>query len=530
MDPPDPDDVDATTTLTRIEAPTGVGTRRQRRLANRPVVPWKTVALVVFLGQFVWLLVLSVHLWHRFSLTSDYALFYQAWHLIAGGHLSPTSTLYRTNPFLQNHLELFIYPLALFEYVDPGGFVLLVLQDLATVAAELVTFFWIAELVRDHWGAGARTKELVFGGALVVLAIDPWIWWSDAFDVHLEIFAALFALLAARSLWNRHWVAGTIWAVLTLSCGTVESVALLGIGVGLVISGRRLWRPGLALGVVTVAWVLVFDALGFDKGSQLATTYGYLATPAPGAQVHAVQVALGALRHPHLVLDMFNQKRRDIWQALAGPGLFGVVSALGLPVAAVLIVPAVLNAQASVIQPEAAFQIFPVFLFVPVGCILALTWLSRRSRPWRLAALVVGLAALAESVVLGVVWIPRSTPYFVRTSAPAAAVLSRALAATPPDAEVIASNGFIGRFAARPSVYALEAPVGGGTVPVTASVVEFVLSYRQGLETTPLANTRAAIDQIEHRLGARQVIDSAGIHVLVWHPPAGVRRVTLPGL
>jgi hypothetical protein len=503
---------------------------RSERRARREATRWRRLGAVVLAGQLAWLLVQSVHLWHRFALTSDFALFFQAWHLIAHGQLSPTSTLYRTNPFLQNHLELFLYPLALFEPLDPGGFVLLVLQDLATVAAELVAFSWIVELVRTHWGAGDRTARLVLGGALLVVAADPWVWWSDAFDVHLEIFAALFALLAARSLWNRRWVAGAIWTVLTLSCGTVESVALIGIGVGLAISGRRLWRQGLALAVLAVAFVLVFDALGFDKGSELATTYGYLAGAAPRAPLRATQVALGALDHPHLVLQMFEAKRRDIWQALAGPGLVGVASSLGLPVALALLVPAVLNAQASVIQPEAAFQIFPVFLLLPVGGALVLCWLSRRSRPFRLAALVLGAAAVVETALLAVVWIPRAGPYFVRTSPRAAAVVARALAMTPPGAEVIASNGLVGRFAARPWVFALEAPVGSGTVPVRAPVVEFVLSFRQGLETTPLAATRAAIAQVEHRLGARQVLDSAGIHVFLWHPGPSVRSLTLPGL
>ncbi len=505
--------------------------RRRAALPDRRrAVRWTVLAGVVLAGQLAWLLAVSAHLWQRFSLTSDYALFFQAWHLIGHGQLSPTSTLYRTTPFLDNHLELFLYPLALFEPLDPNGFVLLVLQDLATVAAELVAFVWILELIRDHWPHGRRGRELVVAGAVVVLAVDPWIWWSDAFDFHLEVFAALFALLAARSLWDRRYATAALWTVLTLSCGTVESVALVGIGIGIAISGRRLWRHGLGLAALALAYVLVCDALGFDKGSELATTYGYLAAAAPGTQLHATQVALGALRHPHLVLDMVNQKRRETWQALAGPGLVGVASALGLPVAAALLVPAVLNAQASVMQPEAAFQIFPVYLFVPVGGVLLVCWLARRARPFQLAMVVVGVAAVVQSVVLAVVWIPRAAPYFVRTSPQAAAVLARALAMTPPGAEVIASNGFVGRFAGRPWVYALEAPVGSGTVPVRAPVVELVLSFRQGLETTPLAHTRAAIAQVEHRLGARQVLDSAGIHVFLWHPGPSVRSVTLPGL
>lgn len=125
---------------------------------------------------------------------------------------------------------------------------------------------------------------------------------------------------------------------------------------------------------------------------------------------------------------------------------------------------------------------------------------------------------------------PRAAPYFVRTDDAAAKVLDGVLARTPPGAEVVASNGFVGRFADRPWVYALEEPVGGSSVPVRSKVVEFVLSDSQGLETTPKATTEAAIGQVEHRLHARRTLAKAGIEVFIWHPAAGVRRFTLPGL
>ncbi len=166
----------------------------------------------------------------------------------------------------------------------------------------------------------------------------------------------------------------------------------------------------------------------------------------------------------------------------------------------------------------------------PLGAVLLLCWASRRGRPWKITGALVGLAALVEAVLVGVVWIPRAAPYFVRTDDAAAKVLDGVLARTPTGAEVIASNGFVGRFADRPWIYALEAPVGGATVPVRSHTVEFVLSFSQGLETTPKATTQAAIDEVEHRLHARRIVSAAGIEVFVWHPPAGVRRLTLPGL
>ena len=91
-----------------------------KRLADRPQA-WWPVGLVVLAGQFVWLLLQSLDLYRRFSLTSDFALFYQAAHQIAAGHLYPTGTIYRTAPFFTNHFELILYPLSLLVLVDRGG-------------------------------------------------------------------------------------------------------------------------------------------------------------------------------------------------------------------------------------------------------------------------------------------------------------------------------------------------------------------------------------------------------------------------
>jgi hypothetical protein len=492
---------------------------------------WRSAGTVLFLLQLAWLLAISVRLFDRFSLTSDDALFVQAWHLVAAGHLSPTTTIYRSAPFLTNHFELLLYPLALFQYADPSGLVLLVLQDLATVAAELVAFFWITELVAVGWGGRPGGRHAVLGGSLLVLLLDPWPYWADAYDFHLQVFAALFSLLAFRALWRRRWGPAAGWTALTFCCGTVESVVLIGIGLGLVITRRDLWRQGLGLAAATVAWVLSLNALGYDAGSQLASKYAYLTGTSPGATVHVTQVALGALRHPHRVASMLNAKRTQIWHILAGPGLLGLVSGVGLLVSLVLLLPAALNAQYSVIQPEAAFQVFPLYVLLPVGGVLVVCWLSRQARPWPALGLLVGLAAVVEAAVLGGLWIPRAEPFFDQISPGAARVLSSVLDRTPADAEVIASNGFVGRFAARRFVYAYEAPTAAtGSVPVRSKTVVLVLSAAQGIETVPPSATRAAIGQIRQRLSGRVLADASGIFAFLWQPGPDVRRLSLPGL
>jgi hypothetical protein len=493
---------------------------------------WKCAASAVLTAQLAWLVVESTRLFGRFSLTSDFALFFQAWHLVAAGHLAPAGTIYHSAPFLTNHFELLVYPLSIFEFLDPGGLVLLVLADLATVAAELVAFFWILDLVAVGWRGGERGRRFVVSGALLVLALDPWIWWANAFDFHLEVFATLFGLLAARALWRGKWQAGAAWAAVTLCCGTVESFVLIGVGLALVLSRRDLWRQGIALGAAAVAWVLSLNALGYDSGSQLTALYGYLTNPAPGTTVHVTQVALGVLRHPHRAAAMLISKRAQLWQILGGASLLGVASSIGFAISLVLLLPAGLNAEHAVVDPEASFQFLPVLLFVPIGSVIVLCWLSRRpKRAWHLAGALLGVAALIETVTLSLVWVPRSDSYFRRTDPAAARVLSGVLARTPPGAEVIASNGFVGRFADRPWIYSYWEPTSAvGSVPVKARTVEFVLSASQGIETTPPGTTQVAIAQIRHRLHAELLVHSAGIWVFLWHPAPGVHRVRFPGL
>jgi hypothetical protein len=493
---------------------------------------WKVFGAVVLGAQFVWLLVVSIHLHQRFSLTSDFALFFQAWHAIAGGNLSPTTTIYRTGPFLDNHFELLIYPLALFEYIDPSGLILLILQDLATVLAEFVAFLWILDLLEEHWPHPGRSMTAITMGALVVLAVDPWIWWASAFDFHLEIFATLFALLAARNFWYHRWLSGWIWSALTLLCGTVESIVLIGVGLSMVLANRKIWREGLGLVAAVGAWVVALNAAGFDTGSQLSSNYAYLTGASPGAQVHTTQVIAAVLRHPHRVATVLVDKRTHLWRILGGAGFIGIASTIGFPMTLVILIPAALNGQGSVLEPEASFQVLPVLLFLPVGAVALLCWFGHRQTPWlSLLGLGLGAAAVVQSIVLALIWVPRSQPYFARTDAEAAGVLNTILARTPADAQVIASNGFVGRFAARPWIYAFEKPTTAvGTVPVKSPTVEFIFSVSQGLQTSVPSATAAAIVQIQHRLHAQRIARSHGIVAYVWHPPTGVHTVSLPGL
>jgi hypothetical protein len=484
----------------------------------------------VLAGQFVWLLLQSLNLYRRFSLTSDFALFYQAAHQIASGRLYPTGTIYRTAPFLTNHFELLLYPLSLLVLVDRGGLLLLVAQDLATVGAELVAFLWILDILGDRWRGARGARDALALGALIVLAIDPWIWWADAFDFHLQVFATLFALLAARSFWRKRRTAW-LWVAATLACGTVEAAVLLGLGIALLAWRRDLLRHGIALLVATGAWIALWNGLGFDVGSQLGANYGYLTG---SANASLPSLAWGALRHPASVVSHLFSKKRELWRFLAGSGFLGIASVVGLALIAVVFVPGALNASPYVVELQSSFQLLAVLLFVPVGSVLLCCWLAARYPKWGMRAVaLLGAAAVVQVAVLSALWIPQAPEKFLAVSPGATRVLDSVLARTPADAEVVSSNGFVGRFAGRPWVYTDFGPPGptvaNEPVPLHARVLELVLSPRQGIYQGPPSVTAAAIERLEHRAGVTLLAHGSGVYAFVYRAPPGERSFPLWG-
>jgi len=106
-------------------------------------------------------------------------------------------------------------------------------------------------------------------------------------------------------------------------------------------------------------------------------------------------------------------------------------------------------------------------------------------------------------------------------------VLSRALDRIPPQDEVVASQGIVGRFADRADVYDLA---GGATssVPVTGSTVWFVVAPNVGIETQPVNGAQGAVATLESFLKADLVSQGGGIWVFRWHRPTSVHTLVFP--
>jgi Predicted membrane protein (DUF2079) len=457
----------------------------------------------------------SAIVFSRFSLTPDFSLYNQAWFLIAHGNLDPYSTA-QSFPFWQSHCEFVMWPLALLYWVWPHAVTLLWLQDLCVVGAEAVAFTWLCERAQKY--RPGRDAAWLAGVGIVLLAGNPWIWWAVSFDYHAETLAILFAVLLARDLAGRRHRAWA-WVVPLLACGDVAGTYLAGIGLGGMLAGRRTRRPGAVMACLGVAATLIITLAHANRGSAL-NQYDYLATGVTGSSLSLAALAKGILAHPLGAVRALWGKRVDVLANLAPAGLVGLGDLPVLPIAAVVLLANTLFA--GVLFAEPIFQNLPIYILVPVGTIAVLGGLMRRRRrsAWLLAGLLV-----AQTLGWAAVWGPRTPGQWLRVPAPAAATLASVEARIPSSAEVVGSQGVIGRFAERGDARPLT---GAGAIPVAGGQIWFVIVPSAGIETMSPASAMALIGELAGPLHATLVTHANGIWAFRWHRPSGVNAITVP--
>lgn len=388
----------------------------------------------------VWSTVLCQH----FALTFDFSIYQQACFEIAHGNLNPVVSMVGVH-FWQNHCELITWAFALLYWVWPHSVTLLWIQDLCLAAAEITAFIWMCEIAEQRESVpGARWLPLA---GLILLVGNPWIWWAISWDYHTEAAATLFAVLLSRSLYHRqprYW----IWLVCLIACGDVACTYLAGIGLGALLVGRR--RSGLTTLAAGIG-VLLFITLIHGNDGSVLNAYSYLAsTGASSATLTTGEMVQGILRHPANVVNALWAKRQDLWASTASSGLLGLGFGCMLPLTCVVL--AANNLFAGLLFAAPGFQTLPVYVLLPVGTIAVATWLLARARwiAWPLLA-----ASLALALGYSIVWLPQVPGHWLRVPASTAASLSGVLARIPGSAEVIASQGIMGRFSAREDVQAI---------------------------------------------------------------------------
>lgn len=506
-------------------------------------------ASVALTAQCAGLLIYSHALYAHFDLSEDFAHNAQAWFLIGHGDLSPLDTVrIPTTPFWRDHFDLILWPLSLLELAERSPFSLLVVQDLALVAAEVVTVFWIVSVCSEHLEQGWPRTGAVLAATALLMA-NPWWYEAASFDVHLPSLGLFLVVLTAYSLWRGRYRRAVTAAVLCVFFGTVVVELVVFVGLAALCS-RRVRRAGglrttLTLATGAAIWVVAASAIGADQASNLSTQYSYLAGSASHAGV--LLIVGGTAAHPSRLFGVLAARWHPIVREVLASGVVGVVTPWGALVSIGVLVPAVLAGSPTYIAADNGFQTLPVVPFIIVGSVMVLTRLGKRPAISRgIAPLAVDrtripvalirrrrVIALALAIVLltgGIIqsWrVERTIPKtWFQVSTPAAAALLRAERSTPSTAEVVASNGVMGRFADRRLIYPLERVP--QRVPVLDKTVVFVIAPAQGIEALSASAAMADIRYLRQSLHARVLATRDGISVLEWHPPLLLTRITLP--
>ncbi|HEX3793726.1 MAG TPA: DUF2079 domain-containing protein [Acidimicrobiales bacterium] len=473
-------------------------------------------------------------LWSRFSVTTDGAQYLQEFSLISHGHLNALNTI-QNHAAIRDHFSLILWPLSLLNWLWPHGLIMLWAQDAALVVAEMIAFAWMVHLVRTHprsLDTGRGNTVLVCG--LAVLVLNPWTYWSMSFDLHIEPLAIPFALAAAFDFSRgRRWRAW-LWVGLLLSFGDVTATWVVGLGFSALLAayfdrGQHHVRTAALLAVVGGAWLELIGALGANESSIITGLYGYLVGPAGApspANITAGDVVRGLIEHPQRFVAHVWTHRLNILANTAPAGVVGIFTpwTIGVPLAVILVNNSVEFSNGLFTNP--GFQSMPIYDFGAVGIVICLAALLTWER-WqfprigRVLAAVVTVNALAWAVV----WVPAVGAAWLRISPAQARVLSDIERQIPNGDEVVASQGVVGRFAARSDVVTLQA---SGKFLVKGQIVWFVLDSLSGLETVPVDGMSAFIGQLAGPLHATLEDHAQGIWAFRWQRPATVHTLHIP--
>jgi hypothetical protein len=508
-------------------------------------------------AQLIGLLVWSAHVASRGAMSWDFAAYYQPWWAIAHGHLNPAATVMPGGyPFWRNDGEFIIWLLAPLYWLSPNHELgLWWIQDLALVGITAVCYRWITELL--PWDTAKPLSGNVIPAVgwmltVLLLVLNPWIYWSATFAVQMEAFGVLFALLGLRALMSgRRSVWG--WLLLAALCGSASVVYAISVGLTGLLVGlwqRRSDREGsgpaaviwrvldwprapLAIIVAGVAWLVALGALHATQSFSnpaisVHQDLSYLNGTHAGGHLLLVRTALHALTHPGAVISVIWSHALNLWANTAPAGFVGLFSGVGILMSGpTLLENSILKGQ-DFSYPGFANLI--VYVAVALGTALVVTGVLRRHRR---VGLVLAAVLLANAVAWCAIWLPKVGGQYVSIGGTAARTLDVASSRIPAGAEVIASQGFVGKFAGRRDIEVFGGPSsklrGPEVFPVASRHVWFVLSGDQGIEVPSTSETDQAVGSVAALPGARLVSRANGVWVFSWTAPSSTRSVALGG-
>lgn len=484
-----------------------------------------------FTLQFLALVAWKAFMFSRFSGTLDENEYQQSMYLISHGSINPVTTAWG-RAFIRDHGSFFIWFLAPLDWIPPVGLMLLVAGVACVVIAEVVAFRWLSEICERHWfnDPDSGHAKILARLGLVVLVASPWTWWVVSFDVHGELFAAPFIILAAWKFSQQRYRWAWFWIACTLGIGAIVASWIVGLALSAAVAGlvdrrsrRTLWIVAAGLVATGLGTLMGLSAVGLDSGSNLNTLYGYLTIPAGGHIPR--KLGIGKLLesmafHPLRVVHGLLNHLQDIYANLAPTAWIGVASAWTFGVPVTILLENELVGSFRFAGP--IFQSTPVYTFSAVGLILVLLRLSTFWRR-RTVTLVVATLISVNCLAWAVVFLPHLQGQWVLVSNQQAATLSQIKSMIPQSSEVIISQGEISRFSMRRYVY-------GSTNqyhwPVKTSDVWFIVTPRSGIEFT-IEHDDTVIQRLADYPYAQLVIVKDGIFVYHLTMPSSVPDIVL---
>ena len=231
--------------------------------------------------------------------------------------------------------------------------------------------------------------------------------------------------------------------------------------------------------------------------------------------------------HPHRQLQMIWAKREHIYDVLIPTGVIGLLSPWMWGTAVMTFYAMTLAAALTFLVD--GFNLLAGFFVGVAATSMVLSFLISKKRPWINAAVALLLVLmLGQSIALAVTQLPGIPSYWYRVSPVQAAVLGEVLNETPENAEVIASNGVMGRFSERDAIYDLTH--GQTKFRILRPTVIFVFSPHAGIENLKADQTEAAIGYTANTLHAKSLVNRDGIYAFLWHPRPNVYSVNLLSL
>lgn len=468
-------------------------------------------------AQLVGMLAFSTVQYARWGLNNDFGGYAQAWHLIGRGELNPYVSLFRTD-FLHNNLEFALYPIAWLGRLFHYPVMLSWAQDLALVATEAVTLSWVSSVVETRLPAGDRTADLILITAAVAFAANPWSWETAAFPLHFQAFAALFAVLSARALSQGKMLSLFLWAPLAITSESLGGLYLAVAGTGAALSRRSSARQRLlglgaaAIGLGSVALVSSLGLIGRNS-STLGTAYGYL-LPANSAHPGLGALLRGLFSHPGAATSTLGGHLVYVVGYLLAGGVLGLASSWGASAVVLVLIPNALSDHLPFIAFPGAFQSWAAQPFLVVGsATVAITLIikvrrgggaaRRKSLAVTSVAIATAMATLSavELSTLSQRWLTGPT-----TATELAAVYIR----MPPEAQVVADQNVIGRFAEGRAAYDYVHP--SDLLPVVRRQVVLILGPPIG------SRQRSCLAHWKGRPGTRVLYSGKDVAALLLIP------------